>query len=60
MKWLERQPFDERDLAELVRARDRVPGATSATPLLVVSRAGSRVRGVATTVGPEQLVDAWR
>ncbi|WP_222710599.1 ATP-binding protein [Quadrisphaera setariae] len=60
VKWLERQPFDDHDLAELVRARERVPGASSATPLLVVSRAGNRVPGVATTIGPEQLVDAWR
>lgn len=59
VKWLERRPFDAGDLAALVRQRERVPGASVDTPLLVVSRGGCEVGGV-TAIGPEQLLDAWR
>lgn len=59
VKWLEREPFGARDLASLLRHRDRVPGASVDTPLLVVSRSGCDVSGV-TAIGPEQLLDAWR
>lgn len=60
VKWLERRPFDHRDLAALVAHRDRVPGADMDTPLVVVSRAGSKVGdGVAHTYGPTDLLAAW-
>jgi AAA+ ATPase superfamily predicted ATPase len=59
IKWLENQPFDHRDLAELITHRGQLPGASADTPLLVVSRSGSTVTG-ATVLGPQQLLDGWR
>jgi len=61
IKWLERRAFDHRDLAALIAHRDRVPGAAEDTPLIVVSRAGSRVDDAVWRVyGPEELLTAWR
>lgn len=60
VKWLERRPFDHRDLAALIAHRDRVPGTDEDTPLIVVSRAGSTVGDGAThTYGPADLLAAW-
>ena len=59
IKWLAQQPFDDRDFATLVTHRAQLPGATTATPLLAVSRSGCTVKGLL-TLGPEELLDAWR
>ena len=59
IKWLENQPFDERDLAALVTHRGQLPGGSADTPMLVVARAGSTVTGV-TALGPEDLLEGWR
>jgi AAA+ ATPase superfamily predicted ATPase len=59
IKWLENQPFDDRDLARLITHRGQLPGASENTPLFVVSRSGSTVAGVQ-ALGPEALLDGWR
>ena len=60
IKWHEDRPFDDRDLAELIVARDRLPGADRSTPLAAVSRAGASVDGPVTTYAPGDLLAAWR
>lgn len=58
IKWLERAPFDKRDLRELQSHRTQVPGADSGTGLVVLSRSGCEVAGV-TAFNPEDLLAAW-
>lgn len=60
IKWHEQRPFDRRDVADLIAARDRVPGADRDTPLIAVSRTGGDADGLATVYGPEDLVRAWQ
>lgn len=55
IKWLERAPFDRRDLGRLHAHRLQLPGATVDTPLLAVSRSGCEVEGV-TQIGPDDLI----
>lgn len=57
IKWHENQPFDNRELAELIVHRSQLPGANDQTPLIVVSRAGCAVSGVQ-SYGPEDLITA--
>lgn len=59
IKWRENRPFDERDLADLIAHRARMPGADESTPLLAVARSGVTVASP-TAVGPEDLLAAWR
>lgn len=59
VKWLERKPFDQRDLARLKQHRSQLPGADESTPLLAVSRAGCTADGVE-ALSPEALLAAWR
>jgi len=59
VKWRDNQPFDERDLADLITHRSQVPGADDATALLAVSRSGTRATSL-TVLGPQDLLDAWR
>lgn len=59
IKWLEQRPFDTADLGRLAQHRELLPGASSDTPLLVVSRTGSSVDGIP-VLGPEDLLDAYR
>ncbi|MGH3171459.1 MAG: ATP-binding protein, partial [Trebonia sp.] len=58
VKWRDQHPFDERDLADLITHRSKVPGADGATPLLAVTRSGARVSSL-TVLGPEDLIAAW-
>lgn len=60
IKWYEDRPFDDRDLAELIVARDRLPGADRSTPLTAVSRVGTSVDGPVTAYAPGDLLAAWR
>lgn len=60
IKWHEDQPFDARDLAELIVARDRLPGADRDTPLVAVSRVGGPVAGTASSYGAQDVLSAWR
>uniref|UniRef100_A0AAU2VT67 DUF234 domain-containing protein n=1 Tax=Streptomyces sp. NBC_00008 TaxID=2903610 RepID=A0AAU2VT67_9ACTN len=57
VKWLERKPFDDRDLARLVTHRSRLPGADDTTPLLAVTRNGCTADVPSLT--PEDLHHAW-
>jgi AAA+ ATPase superfamily predicted ATPase len=59
IKWREDRPFEERDLAELIAHRARMPGAGESTPLLAVARCGVVVTSP-TAIGPEDLLAAWR
>jgi AAA+ ATPase superfamily predicted ATPase len=59
VKWLERKPFDQRDLARLIVHRSQLPGADESTPLLAVARAGCTAAGVE-ALSPEDLIAAWR
>jgi AAA+ ATPase superfamily predicted ATPase len=60
IKWLERAPFDQADVARLLQHRARVPGATDHTPLAAVTRSGSAADLLTRVWGPADLVDAWR
>jgi hypothetical protein len=57
VKWLEKKPFDDRDLARLLTHRSQLPGADDTTPLLAVTRSG-RTADVP-TLTPEDLHAAW-
>jgi hypothetical protein len=43
IKWRDHHPFDERDLAELIAHRSKMPGADEPTPLLAVARSAVAV-----------------
>lgn len=58
IKWLERKPFDHRDLARLITHRGQLPGADDDTPLFAVTRSGCTAEGVR-AVAPEELLSAW-
>lgn len=58
IKWLEKAPFDGRDLARLVQHRAQLPGASEDTPIIAVARSGCIVEGVR-LYGPEDLLAAW-
>lgn len=60
VKWHEDQPFDARDLAALIVARDRVPGTDRDTSLIAVSRVGGSVPGAAASYGADDVLSAWR
>lgn len=57
IKWREKDPFDQRDLAVLIDQRTVVPGAAAA-PLVVASRRGCRVDEVECFT-PDRLLEAW-
>ncbi|MDQ1026384.1 hypothetical protein QF035_003966 [Streptomyces umbrinus] len=60
VKWLETQPFGRHDYDALVRDMLAVPGTTTDTPLVAVSRCGvSDGLPLTTHWGPEDLVRAW-
>jgi uncharacterized protein len=59
VKWRDRHPFDERDLAELLAHRSRMPGADESTPLLAVARSGVAARSVS-QISATDLLTAWR
>jgi AAA+ ATPase superfamily predicted ATPase len=59
IKWQERRPFNNHDLARLAMHRSQLPGTGTATRLVAVSRSGSTTDGVH-LVGPDQLLAAYR
>lgn len=59
IKWRDRSPFDQRDLADLAAHRAEVPGGSDA-PLVAVSRSGCAARDLAAVYSPDDLVSAWR
>ena len=59
VKWRDRAPFGHRDLEALARQRAILNGAADA-PMIAVSRSGGRADGLTATLGPEDLLSAWR
>jgi uncharacterized protein len=57
VKWLETAQFDDRDLVELQRHRDRV--TSEPVPLIAVSRSGTATTRVGAAFSPQDLLDAW-
>ena len=61
IKWRETSPFDHRDFEALRQIREQVPGFDSQTKLIAVSRSGFKgIRDLDLTLGPQELIDAWR
>ncbi len=58
IKWKENAPFDAKDFSDLVALRSLLPGASSDTPLIVVTRSGCSVQGVR-VYDPEELLSGW-
>ncbi|WP_443068284.1 DUF234 domain-containing protein [Streptomyces sp. NBC_01358] len=56
VKWLEKKPFDNRDLARLITHRSQLPGADD-TPLLAVTR--NDCTADVPSLTPEDLHGAW-
>lgn len=59
VKWLERRPFDTRDLARLVVHRRQAPGSDDSTVLFAVSRSGVADGLGVTVIGPDELLSAY-
>jgi len=59
IKWRDRSPFNQRDLADLAVHCAEVPGGRDA-PLIAVSRSGCTARDLAAVYSPDDLVSAWR
>lgn len=57
IKWLERSPFDDHDLADLHRHRAAL--TTEPLPLIAVTRSGATCRGLRAVYGPGDLITAW-
>jgi len=60
VKWLETDPFGQRELERLLAGSMSVPGRDHTTPLVAVSRSGvEEGLPVAASFGPEEIVAAW-
>jgi uncharacterized protein len=57
VKWLETARFDDHDLVELQRHRNRV--TAEPVPLIAVSRSGTATSRVDAAFSPEDLLEAW-
>ena len=57
VKWLETAPFDDHDLVELQRHRDRV--TSEPLPLIAISRSGTATSRADAVFSPECLIEAW-
>ncbi|MEU8380572.1 ATP-binding protein [Streptosporangium sp. NPDC048865] len=61
IKWLDARPFDRHDYDALVQGSAAVPGVTTDTPKVAVSRAGFEPGlPLAAAWTPEDLLAAWR
>ena len=58
IKWLERSPFDDHDLAALQRHRAAV--TDHPVPLAAISRSGVVAKGLDSAYGPADLIKAWQ
>jgi hypothetical protein len=60
IKWLETDPFGQRELERLLAGSMSVPGRDHTTPLVAVSRSGvEEGLPVAASFGPTEVVEAW-
>lgn len=59
IKWLDDSPLDNADINRLVADASQVPGVSSITPLVAVSRTGVSAKTAAVALGPEDLMAAW-
>jgi uncharacterized protein len=61
IKWHQRRPASGSDIAELVRSGARIPGVTSNTPLVLVTRSGvGDLRGpLSAVIGPDELLASF-
>lgn len=59
IKWLDKQPLEQRDVDRLRTDLAAVPGTSSSTPLIAVSRRDAKVTGAAAVLGPDDLLAAW-
>lgn len=57
IKWLERSPFDDHDLADLHRHRAAL--TAEPLPVIVASRSGAAAPGLHAVYTPEDLIAAW-
>jgi uncharacterized protein len=57
IKWLERSPFDDHDLADLQRHRSAL--TSEPLPTVAVSRNGFSCHGLHAAYTPEDLISAW-
>jgi hypothetical protein len=57
VKWHQTAPFDDHDLVELQRHRDRV--TSEPLPLIAISRSGTITNRADTVFSPEALLQAW-
>jgi AAA+ ATPase superfamily predicted ATPase len=57
VKWLETTPFDDHDLAALLRHRSVLTAAP--IPVVAVSRSGINCSGLNAAYGPTDLLSAW-
>jgi len=60
IKWRERSPFGQADLADLKTKRDQVPGVDTDTLLVGVSRSGYATTELGVAFAPQELLEAWR
>jgi uncharacterized protein len=61
IKWLETEPFGQRELESLLAGSMSVPGRDHTTPLVAVSRNGVEDGlPLAASFGPDELIAAWR
>ena len=60
IKWWDQEPFGTKELTRLLLARQRVPGADESTRLVGVSSAGFDTDLLDASLGPADLVAAWR
>jgi AAA+ ATPase superfamily predicted ATPase len=59
VKWREKSAFDDRDAARLVQHRAQLDGAAG-VPMIATTRVRGRDLAGIVTLGPEDLIEAWR
>ena len=59
IKWKESGAFDRADFATLAAHRTDVPGASSHTRLVGISRSGFSTDGLDVAIGPDELIGVW-
>jgi AAA+ ATPase superfamily predicted ATPase len=59
VKWRDSAPVTQADLTRLATQATQVPGLTSSTPLVIVSRTPVTAKGAANVFGPDDLMGAW-